>query len=303
MINNESADYLCLDINNEPGCLTNQTNAPYSEQMWRFEYVDGYYKIINMTNDYILSSTSETVSSTSTNTDHNDHLWQIKIINGSYAIIPKSYPSKYLKQSGFSVELSSEFTTACGWSIQEYVCDNYFDGNINGGNTTLYWYVEDEVLSVINESLFTNAINAWDNISSFSFSRVTDLNSFSGNIYITFELGSIDWDAEAQMIPYVNNNSEIEAESNQDYARTKIEIYLKNNAHWRATDSANIEYNTAILMHEIGHALKLAHPAESETDGLKYLPAVMQTLGIGGNFTHEITNYDKSALIHKWEET
>ena len=54
-------------------------------------------------------------------------------------------------------------------------------------------------------------------------------------------------------------------------------------------------------MHEIGHALKLSHPTESKTDGLKYLPAVMQTLRIGGNFTYEITNYDKSALFHKWE--
>jgi len=307
IINTETFEYLCLGKTSSsveydtPGVAPSQNNAPW--EMWRFEYVEGYYKIINMTNDYLLSSTSGNVSSTDTNTTHDDHLWRIVNKNGSYAIIPKSYPSQHLMQSWTSVELSEEYTTECGWSIEEYVCDNYYPGTINCNSTTLYWNITSNALSRIDKSIFENAINAWKNISNIDFVYVGDsttVNTTNSNTYILFDLGDMSVNPEAQMVPYTGNNQTGNEISNhdQDFASVKILIYLRNNEHWTQNDQTNIAYNTAILMHEIGHALKLAHPTNSST------PSVMQTEGVtGANFVPRITNYDKSALIHKWGES
>jgi len=84
--------------------------------------------------------------------------------------------------------------------------------------------------------------------------------------------------------------------------RATIKLYVNQTEYVDWEDSTQIERNTAILMHEIGHALKLAHPTDIGT-GNKDTPSVMQTEGVtGANFVHRITNYDKSALIHKWGE-
>lgn len=78
-------------------------------------------------------------------------------------------------------------------------------------------------------------------------------------------------------------------------------------------NNSSVSYMQAIVMHEVGHALKLTHPLEeAQISNKGTFPSVMHVNQIGilyGNYLDSleykpticITNYDKSALKYKWE--
>ena len=178
--------------------------------------------------------------------------------------------------------------------------------------------------SVLTFSQVKEAVEKWNNISPCVKIVCKKLSDVSSDDYVICiiadaEYGSkiVSSGAPGFMLPVINYEEKEGTEANNNSDWTRSTVYICTGMLERLYTS--IKTRQAVITHEIGHALKLRHVIEEEeyiyNETLGYyrtFPSMMSEIRLQdttNNYTDSleytasdyITNYDKSALIHKWE--
>ena len=318
-------------------------DAQASNQIWRIELQsNGYYKIYPMhTSDMVLSLgnyNSDTgyynivISNSASTVDA--VYWEIDHYNGGrYFIISKVSNNIVLSvdSSAISNKLvgKAKGGSASYWYFDIYENDSYWGGgyiDYETPNNVLYSYNSiDWDTEVIPSSYISNVASHWNNISPNV--RIIYNGTSTNNSLITYESGPSIGGTTAITIPIIDGVSFLEGsfdseDLHRDWDCVRIQVavgligvYIENGM---LTNGDGILQ--AVLVHEMGHALKLTHPREIEDSNnaewqYEYkatYPCIMQPLwdeacsnyldAQNGYMTRYITNFDKSALISKWKD-
>ena len=280
-----------------------------SNQIWRFERIDDNYKIYSMitqSDDVTENRILKVVGGLPKFEDDyegsdqdDDCLWKIyNQGNNKVCIESVGSPGSYLYESGTIVlddEINQPFTISQVKYSSHNEATNGNDYSVTIDSEHSIYFTADssftEYLDIIEE-----AVNAWNGISDninlvFHETRQSGINYFGTFIMEEKYLGSAF--IAGQMIPNLTDTNVNEG-NDWDYTWSSVNIYAySENSIWK---EGSDKEKTAVLIHEIGHALRLGH-----TDNID-LPSIMKSSNSqGSNFTPNITNLDKTILKEKWQ--
>ncbi|MDD4475612.1 MAG: RICIN domain-containing protein [Eubacteriales bacterium] len=292
IINQGSGKYMQVDNKNlnVGGLAVLYGNSSESHIMWRFEMQsNGYCKIFPMhTNNLVLGvSTSGSIQTIEKTSTSDRALWKItKNSNGRYNIISKYFESvsnKYLAAQSSSYQIPTMHLSNLSadslseWNINAYNNDSIWDGEYTNfcgsidGNPYQVYYTYDQNawdVSVVDPWAVGTAGMTWNNISS-NVNLIYDSPMYSyddlpagNNYFVIFRENNDLRNAIALTIPHFNNVPEPNTDSNWDFCI--IECNLVKMAE------LTVAQRHAILVHELGHALKLSHPREITIEA--YIP-------------------------------
>ncbi len=319
------------------GGFTAQAN-----QTWAFErQSNGYYKIRPLhTNNRVLKYQNGSALSCADSNDDNV-LWNLTLLSKyttggnlvsicTYRISPKANPSLFLcadtDAHGKNVQLLNvpSSNTKSQWTITPTVSLNIWEGTIKaiypsaGSKPRKVYYTVDSnaVTSHLTDDIYRAALE-WNGILpniDMVYVPPGQTPPSDRTLFVTFKNDSSV--SLGRTMPVVNGVLVKDPELidlAQDWDRVEIHLNVSNFAALRED-----VVKKAVIMHEFGHALKLAHNREESDNGghqpdyAASFPALMQR-GIspsksadtsadayGGFCSWHITSFDRSAFLKKW---
>lgn len=337
-IQNGSSDYYADVYDNllDDGAQIKQySQTVQSNQLWRFErQANSYYKIYPMhTNDRVmgLNTSNSVVSDADATTDRTQ--WKIEEVSENVYTIRSKYDlSKYVTVANNNEETnligSTYNSTYSQWVITKYGNNSVWDGGYVGLSdlTNVYYTVDLSALDQNMTSAVYAAGEAWNNISPCVNLKYVPYGTSGGsrNLLITFVASSeLSQSTLAATLPSVDGN---QIEPGDYFTMDDIYddwdcciIYVNLNALGDSVMTDNMRKQ--VVIHEIGHALKLSHNRENfyipdintarQPLYKSTFPSIMHTTtNVQSGTTYAdaedhysswiITNIDRSALRYKW---
>ena len=326
--------------------MPSDAGQPESWYIWRFEPAgNGRYYLYNMYHTdrvLVMDRSTSKLSFKPRSGVGSEAGWILELVSGNTYRIRNVYdPSKYLvaASSGASwVSTGASTHARAQWIITKYTNQLEWGGGVNlpnHDNRPYNVYCQPigtgtgdggSALSVrITEDLYKAAINSWNGISSnVNLLYLGPNESRTGKtVYIEFRnwdlqsLGHTTLGKAASTVNGVHYNPNSHFSHSVDDDFDSVTIYLNKKELHKMDDDNEI---IAVIAHEIGHALKLAHnrdeeagnPSNTQSENKSTFPSVMQNFvnSNGVNFWHAkerrsswtITRLDRAALRKKWGE-
>ena len=287
-------------------------------QLWYVEWTDNGYKLYSMGHkdkasdgryESLLRGCAKNGTPGFGNENSNYLTWSIHKHNGYYYLTNtgKNYKNTSVsaKSSGNTVsciDLANE-TSYAGWvfkKIDNDTFNNYWAGGYNTGYQNGKFHIKinldeaslfgsGEAVTGIRKELF-NVLNTkynqlnnpWNNLSSKIVIYGPDDNDAPNNAFqITYE-GDADLQSAGKTQGLTNDNRKLL--NNQDW--DKVSIYINTSGYFLLVDDND---KVSTILHELGHALKLAHP--NDPAGSPVYPGSNSVCSIMNEYSITLPNY------------
>lgn len=289
-------------------------NTTRGNDLWRFDRVSsGVYRIESLgvrcdstgLQPSMLTasaggstSTSGTLSLTAYSSSNTRQWWYVTKNTQGYSLVSYYYPQLAITvSSATSAPTLSSNANHPKWTMTSASFSNYWSGAYSGGSSpyTINVIVESSaVTGYLTQSVYSCA-TAWNGIDSNIFIRhypSTYTGSYASADFTVRVRGVNSYGKRfGRLVPTPNN-------VNQNWTSAVIEISTEssstNNSSYTHTDR---QMN---FLHELGHALKLAHPHESDSS---WHPLSIMNQGLPSTRDYipgRPSGYDKYNLSRKW---
>ena len=289
-------------------------NTTRGNDLWRFDRVSsGVYRIESLgvrcdstgLQPSMLTasaggstSTSGTLSLTAYSSSNTRQWWYVTKNTQGYSLVSYYYPQLAITvSSATSAPTLSSNANHPKWTMTAASFSNYWSGAYSGGSSpyTINVIVESSaVTGYLTQSVYSCA-TAWNGIDSNIFIRhypSTYTGSYASADFTVRVRGVNSYGKRfGRLVPTPNN-------VNQNWTSAVIEISTEssstNNSSYTHTD------RQMIFLHELGHALKLAHPHESDSS---WHPLSIMNQGLPSTRDYipgRPSGYDKYNLSRKW---
>ena len=289
-------------------------NTTRGNDLWRFDRVSsGVYRIESLgvrcdstgLQPSMLTasaggstSTSGTLSLTAYSSSNTRQWWYVTKNTQGYSLVSYYYPQLAITvSSATSAPTLSSNANHPKWTMTSASFSNYWSGAYSGGSSpyTINVIVESSaVTGYLTQSVYSCA-TAWNGIDSNIFIRhypSTYTGSYASADFTVRVRGVNSYGKRfGRLVPTPNN-------VNQNWTSAVIEISTEssstNNSSYTHTDR---QMN---FLHELGHALKLAHPHESDSS---WHPLSIMNQGLPSTRDYILgrpSGYDKYNLSRKW---
>ena len=289
-------------------------NTTRGNDLWRFDRVSsGVYRIESLgvrcdstgLQPSMLTasaggstSTSGTLSLTAYSSSNTRQWWYVTKNTQGYSLVSYYYPQLAITvSSATSAPTLSSNANHPKWTMTSASFSNYWSGAYSGGSSpyTINVIVESSaVTGYLTQSVYSCA-TAWNGIDSNIFIRhypSTYTGSYASADFTVRVRGVNSYGKRfGRLVPTPNN-------VNQNWTSAVIEISTEssstNNSSYTLTDR---QMN---FLHELGHALKLAHPHESDSS---WHPLSIMNQGLPSTRDYipgRPSGYDKYNLSRKW---
>ena len=302
------------------------------KQLWYVEWTGSGYKLYSMgvkisngTNEAMLRGNTPG-NSPILQTSLSDKNWSISYSSGYYYLVSTSTSyngSSLSAQSSGSyvkcIDLDAE-TDYARWEFEEIntsTFNNYFTGSYLGQGTHIYIKISADSSLYVNNYVSTNAmnsVNAWNGISSNI--TIYDLDDSVPSSITTFSIEYRGYTEDDGNYGYTQGYKKTlfwynEVNLNEDFS--KVVIFINTSDTSSFAGESDDELIKKVIIHELGHALKLAHPMEP--NGLQPVPnarnnypynnSVLAVMNQGDPSEPNLTScmcklHDKINLKNKW---
>lgn len=261
--------------------LANQDEMD-GKQLWYVEWTGSAYKLYSMGIKATLPGSSESlmVGNTASNspkvsTQTAIANWSISYYNGYYYIVNASVLFEDTSLSANSsndnvrhVSLESE-TNFARWEFEEIDTDtfnNYYPGDYVGQDSHVYIKISADSSLYVNNYVGTtnmNAVNLWNGLSSNV--TIYDLDDTVPSTVDTFSIKYLGYTPSDPTSNYGRTQPYKkvllwyeEVSLNEDF--DKVEIFINTSPSSPFAGESTDVLIEKVIVHELGHALKLAHP-------------------------------------------
>ena len=301
-------------------------NGQTGKQLWYVTYNNGYYKLENLgirmgnlgDKPSMLYAYSAGVKLASGDNNATNQQWAIsRTSGGTYYLANRAYPSVVLTVDGPSdyPHLANKITCS-QWTFSEVILENYWDGS--------YYHASGDVMRVnviitlsaqvtyltLND-VYRPCEDAWNGITDNICVKIYQAGQPVSPAELTIWVHGIDDDENFTALGRtLSNTGSGPGSGSVNDEWHSVDIWL--NIREDADNNLNLESKTGytdeewlltrrkVLTHEIGHALKLAHPHAGSDD---YRPVAIMCQGsVKASSNRPIcpSGHDKNNLIRKW---
>jgi hypothetical protein len=302
------------------------------KQLWYVEWTGSGYKLYSMgvkisngTNEAMLRGNTPG-NSPILQTSLSDKNWSISYSSGYYYLVSTSTSYNGASLSAESsgsyvkcIDLDSE-TDFARWEFEEIstsTFNNYFTGSYLGQGTHIYIKISADSSLYVNNYVSTNAmnsVNAWNGISSNV--TIYDLDDSVPSSITTFSIEYRGYTEDDGRYGYTQGYKKTllwynEVSLNEDFS--KVVIFINTSDTSSFADESDEELIKKVIIHELGHALKLAHPMEpnglqpvlNARNNYPYNDSVLAVMNQGNPSDPNLTScickwHDKINLKNKW---
>ena len=252
-------------------------SSEQSTELWYFEKVSaGLYRIEslgvrnasyagrsrNMLTVSSASGTTGTLSLTARSETNDNQLWELHQVDNTYIIKSHAYPQLALSTAGTTPSLGP-YVSAVRWSLQSRVTNDFYVGGYSGASApyTINIIIEPSaVTGRWTESIF-NCYTAWSDVSSLFTFRLYP-HTYTGSYAAadcTIRVSGEDFGVNGlTAITYSSTGY-----NEDDWSLVFIELNIgTGESSCNTSNYTNTDREKAFL-HELGHALKLMHPHET----------------------------------------
>ena len=312
-IRNTNGNYLRATGNNNFTQISSPTSGLGTELWYITEESSGVYLIESVgvrggssgTYGNMLTANSSSTTGTLSLTDKSvsdKQRWYVERNGINYTLRSCAYTTQYLNvESSNATPRTATTLTGSLWTLESVVKSNfwtaYYQQFYYPGTAYVAVVIEASALTAKHtwNDVYSPVASAWNNIDpciQVSLFRSTDsIPSWMFTVYVRgANLGS----TYGQMTPYPGTTTGgSEAGFNSQWGCAKIEI---NTGVLDSKGTADMQMN---FLHELGHALKLRHPHETED----FRPVAVMNQGLPASNSDvpcRPSGYDKYSLKRKW---